>query len=220
MHIRADVLTKTIGKTRNDKKSCDNSTFPKSRRRKATTVNHKSKECLSENDLCNGDDYDCTYDYEYEDYDDDDDEDDDNVSEDRGQEQDDSGSIQEQTNSSTANHCNGKRHKNKRNSVTKMKVSQDGGTESIRESKKASSRLHETNHDKVTTNKQSKLAANDVGVDNTHLNSDIGVKQEITPDHVVLLSKTDGGGDDQQPNPKPANEVVQDKLVFRYYYCY
>lgn len=197
-------MTKTVGKVRDDKKSCDNSTFPKTRRRKATDVNHEVKECFSENDLCNGDDYDCVYDYEYEDNDDDEDDDDDNnTNEDRGQEkeQDDSGGIQEQTNGSAAERCNGKRYRNKRRSVNRVKVEQDGAV--ILESKKASSRLHGTNSNNVTTNKQSQLE-NSVEAFPSHSNLDIG-KQEV-----VVSSKAEISND-EQPGHNSVNETVHDK---------
>ncbi|VVC29519.1 Hypothetical protein CINCED_3A023948 [Cinara cedri] len=75
VHIRADVMTKTIGKSRSDKKSYCSSTFPKTFKKKSASIN-EPKECFSENDLCYGEDYDCDYDYddEYEDDVDDDDE--------------------------------------------------------------------------------------------------------------------------------------------------
>lgn len=75
MHIRADVTTKTIGKSRDDKKSSYGSTLPKAHRKKSPAT-EESKECFSENDTCYVDDYECDYDYEYDDeYDEDEDED-------------------------------------------------------------------------------------------------------------------------------------------------
>lgn len=70
-------MTKTVGKSRNDKKSHCGGTFPKTDKKKSAAIN-EPKECFSENDLCYGEDYDCDYDYEdeYEDEVDDDDEDD------------------------------------------------------------------------------------------------------------------------------------------------
>lgn len=76
MHIRADVLTKTVG---SDKKLCGGGggSLPRNRR-KIVTAADESKECLSENDLCYGGidgegSRECDYDYDEDDGDDDDD---------------------------------------------------------------------------------------------------------------------------------------------------
>jgi len=67
------VLTKTVGKSRDDRKSCGGGgTLPKAHRKKATGVANEQKECFSENDMCYGGDGDDDYDYDYDDDDDDD----------------------------------------------------------------------------------------------------------------------------------------------------
>lgn len=136
MHIRANVLTKTVGKSRDDRKSCagGGSTLPKAHRKKATGVANEPKECFSENDMCYGGDGDDDYDYDYDDdddnhYDDEDDDDDDNDEDDDEEDVDEGdddcadggGCVEEQTNGSAAaaaaDHCassNRRLHKNRR----------------------------------------------------------------------------------------------------------
>ncbi|KAE9524030.1 hypothetical protein AGLY_015677 [Aphis glycines] len=124
VHIRANVLTKTVGKSRDDRKSCGGGgggggTLPKAHRKKATGVSNEQKECFSENDMCYGGDGDDDYDYDYDDDDDDDrdddDEDDDEDVDDGNGDDDgaDGGCVEEQTNGSAAaeaaDHCGNSR---------------------------------------------------------------------------------------------------------------
>lgn len=147
VHIRADVLTKTVGKSRNDKKSCvGGGAFQKAHRKK-TAAADESKECFSENDLrCSGDGgYDHDYDYEYEDDEDevDDDEDDgdneydDDVFEDDRDSEDvrrggrASRGVEAQTNGSAAaaaaDHCDNRRHRSRRRGNNRTALAQGGG---------------------------------------------------------------------------------------------
>lgn len=114
------MLTKTVGKSRDDRKSCGGGgTLPKARRKKATGVANEQKECFSENDMCYGGDGDDDYDYDYDDDDDDDrgddDEDDDEDVDDGNGDDDgaDGGCVEEQTNGSAAaeaaDHCGNSR---------------------------------------------------------------------------------------------------------------
>lgn len=108
------MLTKTFGKSRDDRKMGGGGTFPKSHRKKAAAVAGEPKECFSENDMCYGgdgdEDYDQDYDYDYEDDDDDDDDNDDDEDDD-GDGADDG--VEEQTNGSAAaaaaDHCGNSR---------------------------------------------------------------------------------------------------------------
>ncbi|XP_060857415.1 LOW QUALITY PROTEIN: uncharacterized protein LOC132934999 [Metopolophium dirhodum] len=132
VHIRANVLTKTVGKSRDDRKSCGGGggTLPKAHRKKATGVANEPKECFSENDMCYGGDGDNDFDYDnYDDddhYDDDDEDDEDDDEDDVADDGDDDcadgggGGVEEQTNGSAAaaaaDHCGSSRrlHRNRR----------------------------------------------------------------------------------------------------------
>jgi len=158
------VLTKTVGKSRDDRKSCGGGggTLPKARRKKATGVANEPKECFSENDMCyggdDGDDYDYDYDDDDEHYDDEDDEDDDDGEEDVDDGEDDcagggGGGVEEQTNGSAAaaaaDLCGGggrRLHRNRRR-VNRMatRVGSGGGR---RGRDKAASKANKAGDDK------------------------------------------------------------------------
>ncbi|XP_026818588.1 uncharacterized protein LOC113557326 [Rhopalosiphum maidis] len=132
VHIRANVLTKTVGKSRDDRKPCGGGTLPKTHRKKGTNVANEQKECFSENDMCYGGDGDDDYEYDYDDDDDNDDcdgddyDDEDDVDVGDGDDDGaDGGCVEEQTNGSAAaaaaDHCgNGRRLQRNRRRGNRM----------------------------------------------------------------------------------------------------
>lgn len=136
VHIRADVLTKTIGKSsRDEKKPCGGGALPPRAQRKKTTIVDEAKECFSENDLCYGDDYDYEDDEDEDDdeedgcgggdEDDDDEDADDAVGRRGGRHGADSG-VRERKNGSAV-HCDGRRQRNVRRGGNCRTTAQGGG---------------------------------------------------------------------------------------------
>lgn len=144
-------MTKTIGKSRNDKKSHCGGTFPKTDKKKLAAVN-EPKECFSENDLCYGEDCDCEYDYEdeYEDEVDDDDADDLDDDLDDGDEEGDS--LDGQRN-------NGKNRNTHMNRLRGNRAATQGVRRELKMT--GDSRRRRANRDKTTV-KAAKMTANKV----------------------------------------------------------
>lgn len=169
------MLTKTVGKSRDDRKSCGGGgTFPKAHRKKATGIADESKECFSENDMttCYGGDGDDDYDYDFDDdeeeeeEDDEDDDDDDDCENGGGG----GGCVEEQTNGSAAaaaaDHCgNGRRmRRNKRRGNRMATRGGSGGGRRRRDKSAVKTKAPDDRHELRTDGIAAKATSDEVDV--------------------------------------------------------
>jgi len=176
------VLTKTVSKSRDDKKSSyRGGTSPKTPKKKATATVGKCKECFSENDLCYGDDFD---------YEDDEDEDND-------------------TNNSTANVTRGKnRRGNKDARSQRVRREQKRNGVGVTDPKRSASRDKTTSETKTEAGTGDATIINDRTDAASNVQANDSATNDVTTD-TKPLGHTGDNNDDQQRNrpPSPFGEV-------------